>query len=133
MWVEMIFSSSSLRKVPGEPYAPYFLFQLDIEQWFSVEETLDNVWRHFGLLQLGEGRPGSCTTGSYWVEAGDVAKHLTMHASQNRVIWSQMSTVPRLRKSEKEDAAKYAEALWDGGAPVQKGSVSLNHNTSGFP
>ena len=51
---------------------------------------------------VGEGRGATC---NQWVKARDTAKHLTMHrtAPQQRVIWPQISTVPRLRNcSEKE-------------------------------
>ena len=41
--------------------------------------------------------------------------------------------MPRLKHSNKEDAAENAAALGDGGATVQKDPVSPNHKKRGVP
>ena len=41
-----------------------------------LQGTSDNVWRHFWLLQEGEGGTGSCATDIYRVEAKDIVNHL---------------------------------------------------------
>lgn len=81
------------------------------------------------MLQEVEGGTDSC-----WVKGRDIAKHLTMHKTgvQSKES-SQMSTVPTLRNSDKEDPAENAEALGDGGATKRKDPVSLSHNTRGGP
>lgn len=56
-------------------------------------------WWQFWLSQM-EGGWGACVTGIYWVEASDAAKCTTMSkeaAQQQRIIWPQMSVVPKLR------------------------------------
>lgn len=86
------------------------------------------------MLQEVEGGTDSCATDIYWVKGRDIAKHLTMHKTgvQSKES-SQMSTVPTLRNSDKEDPAENAEALGDGGATKRKDPVSLSHNKRGGP
>lgn len=52
-----------------------------IQEWSStrgnsaLEETSDNIWRHFWLSQMRD----SGTTGMQWGEARDGAEHPIMH------------------------------------------------------
>ena len=89
MWIKVMLSfPGSTKKVSNQPSTLlcFSVCQLGIEWWLSMEKgqlwppplqgTSDNVWRHFWLLQEGDGGTGSCATGIYRVEAQDTAKHL---------------------------------------------------------
>ena len=80
--------------VSGIPYViakdKFSYYQL----WSIVplRELLTMSGDNFGCQTLGEG-----VAVGYWVEAGDVAKHLKMHCSQRQNFKSKMSIVPKLR------------------------------------
>lgn len=64
-----------------------------------LSEHIWRCWWQFWLSHMGGGWR-ECVTGIYWVEASDAAKHTTMSKAapqQQRIIWPQMSVVPKLR------------------------------------
>ena len=73
--------------------------------------TCSNAWRHFWCSQL-RGDIFDDHTGTYWVETRDAAECPTMHRTapfhpsnkQLRIIWPQMSLVPRSRNPDKVKA-----------------------------
>ena len=66
---------------------------------FVPQETFDNIWKHFGLLQMGN------IAETKWVKTKDFPKHFTvpctasLHPPLTMNDLSKIPTVPRLRNA----------------------------------
>lgn len=58
-----------------------------------LQRTLGNVWRHFGVYQLGG------ATGILWIEARDAIEHTAIHraAAKTKTYPAKASTGPWLQ------------------------------------
>lgn len=70
-----------MKKCEAEPEKKIHLFDEWFSNWgdfFLPQGTFGNFWRLFFVTTRGKG----ATTGIYWVEAMDVAKHPTTHRTE---------------------------------------------------